>query len=132
MGLLRKRGGKTALWGSVGSNKKTSSLYKIPLCSLSVFSPWTTFWIINILTGLASRGSPWEFPTSRLRSCTLIASRWPLAYHKCPIKCKWHLQRWIGSLHLSVDWDSMFPLPTPLSRSLTPILTLFLSFIASH
>lgn len=31
MGLLWKRGGKTALWGSVGNNKKTSSLYKIPL-----------------------------------------------------------------------------------------------------
>ncbi len=26
-----------------------------------------------------------------------------LAGPKCPIKCKWHLQGWTGSVHLSVD-----------------------------
>lgn len=26
-----------------------------------------------------------------------------LASHKCPIKCKWHLRGWTGSVHLSVD-----------------------------
>lgn len=26
-----------------------------------------------------------------------------LAASKCPIKCKWHLQGWTGSVHLSVD-----------------------------
>lgn len=29
-----------------------------------------------------------------------------LAGHKCPIKCKWHLQGWTGSVHLSVDESS--------------------------
>lgn len=30
-----------------------------------------------------------------------------LAGHKCPIKCKWHLRGWTGSVHLSVDENSI-------------------------
>lgn len=77
-----------------------------------MFSHWTTFSLINILTSQQSHGSCWEIlwaarAQERGLYCIQVAvkkkKKKMLAASKCPIKCKWHLQGWTGSVHLSVD-----------------------------
>lgn len=77
-----------------------------------MFSHWTTFSLINILTSQQSHGSCWEIlwaarAQERGLYCIQVAvkkkKKEMLAASKCPIKCKWHLQGWTGSVHLSVD-----------------------------